>query len=39
MSLPMKRSLSSRLDCPFFGRDLTPHRYKIDPEKVQAILV
>ena len=36
-SLPMKRSLSSRLDYPFFGGNLTPHGYKIDPQKVQAI--
>ena len=39
ISLPMKRSLSLRLDCPFFGGNLTPHRYKIDPQKVQVILV
>ena len=24
-------------DCPFFGGSLTPHGYKIDPQKIQAI--
>lgn len=23
-------------DCPFFGGNLTPHGYKIDPQKIQA---